>query len=84
MRVLVTGKNGQLGNSIHKIVTNNRQTNEFVFVGREVLDLGFSNNITDYFYHNNFDIIDPSIIHFNYVRGEEKISLMKKYNEWYL
>ena len=38
MKVLVTGKNGQLGKSIHKIVTNNEQNSEFVFVGKEVLD----------------------------------------------
>tara|TARA_B110000444_G_C18833931_1_gene594858 strand:- start:1347 stop:2084 length:738 start_codon:yes stop_codon:yes gene_type:complete len=35
-------------------------------------------------YYENHSTLDPSIIHFNYVRGEEKISLMKKYNEWYL
>ena len=57
MRVLVTGKNGQLGKSIHKIVTNKGQTNEFVFVGREEMDLDRSDNITNYFQHNNFDII---------------------------
>ena len=39
MKILVIGKNGQLGKSIHKSVTNNEQTDEFVFVGREELDL---------------------------------------------
>ena len=28
--------------------------------------------------------LDPYIIHFNYVRGDEKLNLMKKYGEWYL
>jgi hypothetical protein len=35
-------------------------------------------------FYNNFDIIDPSIIHFNYVIGKEKINTIKKYGEWYL
>ena len=34
-------------------------------------------------FYENHKSLDPSIIHFNYVRGDEKISLMKKYNEWY-
>ena len=45
MRILVTGKNGQLGRSIHKLVTNTEQTDDFVFVGREELDLSNENNI---------------------------------------
>jgi dTDP-4-dehydrorhamnose reductase len=57
MRILVTGKNGQLGKSIHKIVTNNEQTDDFVFVGREELDLSNENNIARYFENNVFDII---------------------------
>ena len=35
-------------------------------------------------FYDNFGDIDPRIIHFNYVRGHEKIKLMKKYDEWYL
>ena len=35
-------------------------------------------------FYDNFEDIDPRIIHFNYVKGKEKIELMKKYDEWYL
>lgn len=80
MRVLVTGKNGQLGNSIHKIVTNNRQANEFIFVGREALDLGCSNNITDYFYHNNFDIIVNCAAYTAVDKAEEEQKLANQIN----
>ena len=42
MRILVTGKNGQLGWSIYKIVniTNGDKlpSNEFIFVGKDELD----------------------------------------------
>jgi len=57
MRILVTGKNSQLGRSIHKIVNNDEQANEYVFVGREKLDLNNENKIAEYFEDNVFDII---------------------------
>jgi dTDP-4-dehydrorhamnose reductase len=62
MRILVTGKNGQLGRSIYKIVnTTNGDSlppNEFIFVGREELDLSNNNSIINYFdNHDKFDII---------------------------
>jgi dTDP-4-dehydrorhamnose reductase len=62
MRILVAGKNGQLGKSINKIVNttngDNLPSNEFIFVGREELDLSNNNSIINYFdNHNKFDII---------------------------
>lgn len=61
MRILVTGKNGQLGQSIKKIVykksdifSNNC---DFVFVGRNELDLKSVTSIHTYFDKNKFDII---------------------------
>lgn len=80
MRVLVTGKNGQLGKSIHKIVTNKEQRNEFVFVGREELDLGRSKNITDYFRYNNFDIIVNCAAYTAVDQAEEEHELANQIN----
>ena len=62
MKILVTGKNGQLGQSIHKIVYTDKgidkNSNDFFFVGRKELDLGNNSNITNYFNKNNrFDLI---------------------------
>jgi dTDP-4-dehydrorhamnose reductase len=61
MRILVTGKNGQLGRSIHKIVNTKRDGNqnfdEFIFVGRDELDLSSENNIKRYFEKNKFNVI---------------------------
>lgn len=42
----------------------------------------------DYFpngahFYRNFQNIDPYIIHFNWIMGEEKIKKMKEYSEWY-
>ena len=64
MRILVIGKNGQLGKSINKIVNasddknNYQQGNEFIFVGREELDLSSESSINHYFDRSNkFDVI---------------------------
>jgi dTDP-4-dehydrorhamnose reductase len=64
MRILVTGKNGQLGKSINKIVNtgngknNYQQDNEFIFVGRGELDLSQEEGVANYFNNNDkFDII---------------------------
>ncbi|MAR64477.1 MAG: hypothetical protein CMB83_00900 [Flammeovirgaceae bacterium] len=35
-------------------------------------------------YYENYKSLNPSIVHFNYVIGKEKINTIKKYNEWYL
>ena len=80
MRVLVTGKNGQLGRSIHKIVTNNEQTNEFVFVGREELDLSDGNNIAHYFEGSAFDIIINCAAYTAVDKAEEEQDLANQVN----
>jgi len=80
MRILVTGKNGQLGKSIHKIVTNNKQTDDFVFVGREELDLSNENNIARYFENNAFDIIINCAAYTSVDKAEEEEVLANQIN----
>ena len=62
MRILVTGKNGQLGRSIYQIVNtvngDNLPPKEFIFVGRDELDLSSEISISNYFNRKNkFDVI---------------------------
>ena len=61
MKVLVTGKNGQLGQSIKKIVDEKKITNlsnyNFTFIGREELNLEYIDSIRSYFDVNEFNII---------------------------
>jgi dTDP-4-dehydrorhamnose reductase len=64
MIILVIGKNGQLGKSINKFITNNNVNNtqknhhEFIFVGRDELDLSSNDNISNYLDNNSkFDVI---------------------------
>ena len=80
MKILVIGKNGQLGKSIHKSVTNNEQTDEFVFVGREEIDLSSTDSITNYFNHNNFDIIINCAAHTAVDKAEEEAVLANQIN----
>ena len=80
MRILVTGKNGQLGKSIHKLVTNIEQTDDFVFVGREELDLSNENNITRYFENNVFDIIINCAAYTAVDKAEEEVVLANQIN----
>ena len=35
-------------------------------------------------FYKHFETLDPYLIHFNYVRGDKKLELMKQHNEWYL
>ena len=57
MKVLVTGKSGQLGKSIKKIISGTRQNNKFTFVDRIELDLSCEDSINNYFKTHNFNVI---------------------------
>ena len=87
MRILVTGKNGQLGKSIHKIVNsevetyNSLNSHSFVFVGREELDLNSESNISHYFDSNDkFDIIINCAAYTAVDKAEEELELANQVN----
>jgi dTDP-4-dehydrorhamnose reductase len=87
MRILVTGKNGQLGKSINKIVNtgngknNYQQDNEFIFVGREELDLSSERSISHYFDRSNkFDVIINCAAYTAVDKAEEEQELVNQVN----
>ena len=80
MKILVTGKNGQLGKSIHKIVTSHEQNSEFVFVGREALDLSSQDSIINYFNNNSFDIIINCAAYTAVDKAEKEVELANYIN----
>jgi len=87
MRILVTGKNGQLGRSIQKIVNtdtkidNNQSTNDFIFVGREELDLGSESSIGYYFDNSDrFDVIINCAAYTAVDKAEEEQELANQVN----
>ena len=80
MKILVTGKNGQLGRSIKKLISNYDRY-EFTFVGREELDLSSSESISKYFDTNNqFDAIINCAAFTAVDRAEEKAYLADEIN----
>ena len=86
MRILVTGKNGQLGRSIQKLVNadtkinNNQSSNNFIFVGREELDLSSESNISHYLNKNKFDIIINCAAYTQVDRAEQDAELANQIN----
>ena len=46
-----------LGKSIQKLITNTNQNDDFIFVGREELDLCNESMIDRYFKDNSFDVV---------------------------
>ena len=61
MKILVTGKNGQLGQSIKRLLDEkcfaNLSSFSFIFTGREELNLENLESIHSYFVRNDIDII---------------------------
>ena len=87
MRILVIGKNGQLGKSINKIVNasddknNYQQGNEFIFVGREELDLSSESSINHYFDRSDkFDIIINCAAYTQVDKAEQETELANQIN----
>ena len=86
MRILVTGKNGQLGKSIQKIVNtgtkidNNQSPNDFIFAGREELNLSSESSISHYFDNNKFDIIINCAAYTQVDRAEQDAELANQIN----
>jgi len=86
MRILVTGKNGQLGRSIQKTVNtdtkigNNQNPNDFIFVGREELDLSSESSIGHYFKNNKFDIIINCAAYTQVDKAEQEDELANQIN----
>jgi len=87
MRILVTGKNGQLGQSINKLINietkieNNSNSNEFIFIGREELDLSSKSSISHYFDNNDkFDIIINCAAYTQVDKAEQEVELANQIN----
>ena len=87
MRILVTGKNGQLGRSIQKLVNTdakidiNQYSNDFIFIGRGELDLSSESSIGHYFNNNDkFDVIINCAAYTAVDRAEEEQELANQVN----
>lgn len=79
-KILVTGKNGQLGRAIQSIIINSSESSNFVFVGRDELDLSDQNMITNYFKDKSFDTIINCAAYTEVDKAEEEQSLANQIN----
>ncbi len=80
MKILVIGKTGQLGQSINEIVSKMQSRDEFVFVGRDELDLSDKDGVVSYFENNNFDIIINCAAYTAVDKAESEIELADRIN----
>ena len=83
--ILVTGKNGQLGCSIKKILKETSQIykinpNNFVFVSRDEIDFTNRNSISKYFLDKNFSVIINCAAFTSVDKAESDFDLAEKIN----
>jgi len=80
MKILVIGKNGQLGRSIQKLISNFNH-HKFTLTGREELDLSSSESISKYFdTYSHFDVIINCAAYTAVDRAEDEIDLANRIN----
>lgn len=77
--VLVTGSNGQLGQSLQNIAKHSPHYH-FTFINRSTLDLSDSAAIDRYFQHHQFDIIVNCAAYTAVDKAESEIDLADKIN----
>ena len=80
MKVLVTGKSGQLGRSIKKIISRTKQNNNFNFVDRVELDLSCEDSINNYFKTHNFNVIVNCAAYTSVDKAEKETKLADQIN----
>lgn len=78
-KVLVTGGNGQLGQSI-KSISNEFSSLDFVFLGSNDLDISNINEVEDYFSKNHFEYCINCAAYTAVDKAEEEQELAKKVN----
>lgn len=79
-RIFVIGKNGQLGKSIKNITINSEAINNFIFIGREELDLSSKSMIAHFFKNKTFDILINCAAYTNVDKAEEEPKLANMIN----
>lgn len=80
MKILVVGKNGQLGKSLNKIVSKRKDAKNFIFIGRKQMNLCNKNSISNYFRKNKFNLIINCAAYTNVDKAEIKPNIAKKIN----
>ena len=80
MKILVTGKSGQLAKSIKHIVNSSKTQHKFVFVDRKQLDFSLPDNIESFFCNHNFDLIINCAAYTAVDKAESETKLVNQIN----
>ncbi len=80
MRILITGRHGQLAKSIKSLIINTALDIEFYFSNKKELDLNCDSSIDDFFNNNNFDIIINCAAYTSVDMAESEESLANQIN----
>ena len=78
MKILVIGKNGQLGRSLYKIVCKRKDSKNFIFIGKNQLNLCNTESIRSYFKKNTFNLIINCAAYTDVDQAEVKLKYCKK------
>ena len=80
MKILIIGKNGQLGKSINKAVSKVDKFFQFDFVGRKELDLSNFDDIDSFFYNHAYDVVINCAAYTNVDMAENETDLSNVIN----
>jgi dTDP-4-dehydrorhamnose reductase len=80
MRILITGRHGQLAKSIKSLIINTALDIEFYFSNKKELDLNCDSSIDDFFNNNNYDIIVNCAAYTSVEMAESEESLANQIN----
>ncbi len=80
MRILITGRHGQLAKSIKSLIINTALDIEFYFSNKKELDLNCDSSIDDFFNNNNYDIIVNCAAYTSVDMAESEESLANQIN----
>ena len=80
MKILVLGENGQLGRSIKKSFVNAKLTDQYIFIGRNDLDLSDSKKVSNFFKDKHFDLIINCSAYTAVDKAESDIEIANRIN----
>ncbi len=80
MKILVIGENGQLGRSIKKSFVNSKLNDQYIFVGKNDLNLIDSKKVSNFFKDKDFDLIINCAAYTAVEKAESDVEIADRIN----